>query len=157
MPNALQVFFAMTTPQAAANLVAAYLRLPEARRHWTPASNVRSAFDQMVECTVLSGYTAELLRVGRYPGHSREHYLQAKTDAATLEGDDLQALLQDNTEKVSEAILSIPDSALDIEVDLPWGRMTIAEIIAYPYSIMIYHEGQINLLYTMLCGPIYRK
>jgi len=38
----------------------------------------------------------------------------------------------------------------NVEVQMPWGMMTLAQIISYPYWDMSYHEGQINYLASML-------
>jgi len=62
----------------------------------------------------------------------------------------LNSLLEVNLEKVASVIRSVPDKDLDIELEMPWGKGTIGQIIAYPYWNMSYHEGQINYIASIL-------
>jgi len=50
LPNRLQDFLAPAAAKASAELVTAFLRLPEDKRTWSPAVTARSALDQMAEC-----------------------------------------------------------------------------------------------------------
>jgi hypothetical protein len=33
---------------------------------------------------------------------------------------------------------------------MPWGPMTVSQILGYPFWNMCYHEGQINYIASML-------
>ena len=47
-------------------------------------------------------------------------------------------------------IKDVTDEELGVQVDMPWGPMAMAQIIAYPFWNMCYHEGQINYITSML-------
>ena len=49
-----------------------------------------------------------------------------------------------------DALRGVEDDDLTTSVTLPWGPMTMSEIIAYPHWNMSYHEGQINYIASML-------
>ena len=149
MPNTLQTYMATATRKAADDLVAALLRIPEEKRSWQPEDRGRSALDQVAECAVLSGYTAELIGTRQWSGSNFGLFFQEKAEAAQ-DWDELRVLLQQNTERVAAALQSVHDDALGDEIALPWGKMTLAEIVAYPYWNMTYHQGQINYIASLL-------
>ena len=150
MPNILQVFLADSTRKAARDLEAALLRLPEEKRHWTPMGPARTAADMVAECAILNGTTAEMLKSHTFPAdHDFGEFLRAKAELVK-DWQALQTMLHTNTAKVIEVIQNVPEADLGIEVALPWGPATLAQISAYPYWNMSYHEGQINYIASML-------
>ncbi len=154
MPNTLQEFLAGATQKAADDLKAALLRLPEEKRSWSPMGEARTALDQVAECAMLNGSTANLIQSRTWPKDAdMSEFFRAKAELARDESAVL-SLLQENTEKVIGVIRSVPDGDLAVEVQMPWGPMTLAQIVAYPYWNMSYHEGQINYIASMLgCLP----
>lgn len=149
MPNTLQDFLAAATRKAAGDLAAALLRVPEDKRDWSPEGRARTALDQMAECALLNGYTVAMIQTRQWPDDAFAAYSQEKAEAVRDEAA-LNRLLQDNTERVVAAIGTVPDDALGHEIAMPWGAQTLAQIIAYPYWNMTYHEGQINYIAAML-------
>ena len=149
MSNTLQEFLGAAIVKAASDLETAVLRLPEDKRSWKPAETSRSALDQAAECALLNGSVAELIVARKW----REDYDFGKfeLDKAELARDwaALKALLVENTSRVAATVRAVPDKDLAVEVLMPWGPMTMAQIIAYPYWNMAYHEGQINYLASM--------
>jgi hypothetical protein len=154
MPITLQEFCADAARQAAIDLEAALLRLPEDKRGWSPAEKARTALDQAAECAMLNGKTAELIQTRKWPaGGSMEDFFREKAELAR-DWNAVKALLDQNTAKAAEAIRAVPDEDLGIEVQMPWGPMPLSKIIAYPYWNMSYHEGQINYIASILgCLP----
>jgi len=150
MSNTLQTFLAAATRKAAGNVVTAVLNLPEDRRTWKPAETSRTALDQFAECAMNNGFTADIVEKRVVPFHSQEDYLKQKTDLVATGFDAIKSLLDTNTERMIAVILAFPDSGLTDELDLPWGKSTLAEILAYPYWNMAYHEGQINYIASLL-------
>jgi len=150
MPYTLQNFLATSATKSAAELVAAYLRLPEDRRTWSPEDKSRSALDQFAECAILNGYTAKLIQTHVWPSGGFDNFLREKSEASALSWEDLSALLEENTRLAVEIISALPDEELEVEIDLPWGKSSLAEILAYPYWNMTYHQGQINYIASML-------
>jgi hypothetical protein len=150
MAHSLQDFLATTTPKAADELVAAFLRLPEDRRAWSPEGKARTALDLMTECAILNGYTADLIRTRIWPEGNFDRYARERAETVAQGWERVHPLLQDNTAKVIAAIGEVPDDALNIEIAMPWGKQPLTEIISYPYWNMTYHQGQINYIASML-------
>ncbi len=152
MPATVQEYVAAATEKGAADLVTAFGRLPEDKRHHRPSDTSRSAMDQVAECAVLNGYTVDLLRTRKWPIDGYEPFARDKAEAAALEGPALQARLAENTKRVAAAIRALPDDALPVEVEMPWGPKPLSEIIGFPLWNMTYHEGQINYIASLLGG-----
>jgi hypothetical protein len=150
MSTTLQSFLAGATQKAAAELETSLLRLPEDKRGWAPADSSRSALDQAAECAMLSGSTAELIKTRKwnFEGDFSE-YLRKKTELAQS-WSGVKAVLDENTAKVIEAINAVPTEDLEITVQTPFGSMTLAQIVSYPYWNMSYHLGQINYIASIL-------
>ena len=149
MSNTSQEFLASAIPKAAANLEAALLRLPADKRNWSPMGKARTALDQVAECAMLSGAMADLLRTRTMEDFDFAEYEQAKA-ALAQDSDAVLPVLRENAAKVAAAIRAVPDEDLGIQIPLPFGLMTLAQIIAHPLANMTYHEGQINYLASML-------
>ena len=154
MPHTLQDFFAAATQKAADDLAAAFLRLPEDKRGWSPDEKSRTAQDQVAECAVLNGYTASLIQTRTWHKDRFDTFLAEKAEAAAQDWETLQARLQESAGRIATAVAAVPDEALADEIEIPWQTMTLAEVLAYPYWNMTYHQGQINYLASMLgCLP----
>jgi uncharacterized damage-inducible protein DinB len=150
MSTSLQQYFARSTQKALDDLVAAFLNLPEDKRAWSAMGDARTALDQMAECAILNGGTADMIRTKSFdPNFSMEEFGRQKRELAQ-DWDTLKARLEANTARAIEAIRDAPDADLECQVSLPWGEMTISQIMSYPFWNMCYHEGQINYIASML-------
>ena len=150
MAGSLQGFLMRATQKAADDLVAALLRVPEDRRSWSPMDKGRTALDQVAECAILAGSTADLIGTRKWTmGEDFSAFIKAKDELAQ-DWNAVQALLTTNVAKVIEAIRDVPDEDLTVSIAMPWGPMTLDHILAYPYWNMSYHEGQINYIASML-------
>ena len=146
MPVTQQEFLASATEQGAKNLLAALLALPEEKRDWRPADTARTALDLVAECALNNAYTADLIQNRQWAAPVGEEYMTIQRKYATGSLSELQNLLEENTRRVAAVIRSTPDDALGVEMETPFGTMTIAQSIAYPYWNISYHEGQINYI-----------
>ncbi len=150
MSDTLHQFLTNATKKAAADLEAALQRLPEDKRGWKPMDKARSALDQAAECALINGHTVDLIKTrifewnGDFSEFERAKVALSQDEKATL------SQLHENTARVIDAINSVPAADLGVEIQMPWGTMTMAQIIAYPYWNMSYHEGQINYIASML-------
>ena len=150
MPNTVQEFLADATQKAATVLEAAFLNLPEDKRAWSSADSARTALDQMAECALLCGNTADLIESRQWPEtFSFEEYARDKA-ALAQNWDSVKPLLDKNVAKAAAVIRAFPDEDLEISVDMPWGPMTLAQIMTYPHWNMSYHLGQINYIASIL-------
>ncbi len=146
MPVTRQDFLANSTEQGAKNLFDALLALPEAKREWRPADTARTALDMVAECALNNGYTADMIQNRAWGAPAYDACMAIQSETAADDISDLQKLLEANTKRVAVAIRATPDDAMDVEIDTPFGIMTVAQSIAYPYWNMSYHEGQINFI-----------
>lgn len=150
MSGSLQTFLASATQKAAQDVQAAVLRVPEDKRAWQPMDQSRSALDQAAEIALLTGYTADLVKNGKWTmGEDFSAFVQAKAELVK-DWPGLQELMKTNVAKMVAVLQEVPDSDLDNAIDMPWGPMKLSQIIAYPYWNMTYHEGQINYIASML-------
>ena len=150
MSITLQNFLADAAQKAAANLESALLRIPEDKRCWSPAETSRSAMDQVAECAILNGSTVGIITTRAWPKNDdMSGFVNAKAELAR-DWNAAKALLDENTARVVATIRAVPDEDLGVVVQFPWGPSTLAEVIAYPYWNMSYHEGQINYIASIL-------
>ena len=148
--NTLQIFLAASALKAAADLETALLRLPADKRHWSAGGTARSALDMAAELALLNGTTAQTIAEHRFPANfDFALYARDKTELAH-DWPALKTLLEENTSRVAEVIRAVPDEDLEIEVQMPWGAMTLTQLMSYPGWNASYHEGQINFIASML-------
>lgn len=151
-PNTLQQFFADATQRAAKDLLDAALLLPEERRGWQPLGKGRSALDQIAECAMINGSTVELIQHHQFSTTDMEAWMQAKGRLAES-WEQSSALLHSSAAEAAEAILTVADHQLPLEIPMPWGTFSLAQIILYPYWNMTYHQGQITYIHTLNDTP----
>lgn len=150
MPSTLHDFLSAATQKAADDLVIAYQRIPEDKQRWSPEGKARTALDQVIECALLNGYTVDLIQNRQWAGNAMETFMKDKAEAEAMTWDTLHAKLQENTKRVIAALQAVPDSDLQHPIQMPWSTQTLAEIMAYPYWNMSYHQGQINYIASLL-------
>jgi hypothetical protein len=152
MPSPLQEFLATATIKAAADLEATFLELPLDKRNWKPSEGSRCAADQIAECAIMNRSTIAMVEGSGFPADFA--YIEYQQEIAELAEDwqTLQTLLHENTAKVVEVILAMPDDKLRSELESPWGAMPLTEILSYPYWNMTYHTGQINYIASLITG-----
>ena len=145
----MQALLADITENAATDLIAALESLPPERRDWQPAPAARSALDMVAECAVLNGNTADLIaeRRGKPASYAQEYtrlVAALRTDEAAA-----RALLTTNTARAIEGIRSVPGDEFSDAIPLPWGSITLQELIVFPYWNMTYHLGQIRYIASL--------
>lgn len=149
MPTTLQTYFATATKKIANDLIEVIDKLPEDKRGWSPNDKGRTALDQAAECAILNGVIAEIIATRAWvASFNMESFASDKAQLAQ-DWTTLKALLLENAAKVVAAIEATPDEALDIEIAIPWGKRTLAEVLGYPYWNMAYHEGQTTYIGTI--------
>jgi uncharacterized damage-inducible protein DinB len=150
VPNTLQDFLAAATLKASADLTTAFLRLPEDKRAWSPAETARTALDMVVECALLNGYSASLIKSREWSNETFGLYGAEKAALMAKGWDAVAEALQSNTASAVAAIREAPDADLAEPIVMPWQTQSLAEVLAYCYWNMSYHEGQINYLASIL-------
>ena len=150
MAGILQEYIAKGTEKSSEDLVKSFLQLPDDKRNWQPDDKARSAVDQIVECAILNGYTAHLIETQQWPIDSFDVFFQEKARVAEQDWEAIHALLQANTQKAAAAIQATPDEMLSVEIQMPWSKQALSEILGYAQWNMTYHQGQINYIASML-------
>ena len=145
----LQNAIAASTQNAADELMKAFLNLPEDKRDWSPDEKARTAIHQMAECAILNGSTAGLIQSKIWPETGYEAY-KSELKHLSESWPTLEQLLLKNTASLIATIEEVPESELEVPIDMPWGAKATHEIMIYPYWNMSYHLGQINYIASML-------
>jgi uncharacterized damage-inducible protein DinB len=145
----LQNIFAASTQKAADELIKAFLNLPDDKRGWSPDEKARPAINQLAECAILNGYTATLLLSKSWPKEGYRAYFE-EMKRLSESWETVEPVFLQNTSKLIAAIEEVPDSELEVSIDMPWGAKSTHEIMTYPTWNMTYHLGQINYLASIL-------
>lgn len=103
----------------------------------------------LAEVAILNGTTADTLQNRAFGDFDWSGYALQKEELAQ-DWLALKSLLDANTSRVVEVIRALPDEALTVEVQMPWGAMTLTQLASYPYWNARYHEGQINFIASLL-------
>ena len=149
MPGTLQEYLAKATPEIAKELEDAFLRIPEDKRGWSPMGTARTALDLIAECAILNDIS-DMVATHKFPeDFDFAKFGRAKAELAK-DWNALRAQLHKSTSRAVDAIRTVPDGDLGIEIPMPWGPVTVAQMISYPYWNMSYHTGQLNYLASML-------
>lgn len=147
----LTAFLSRATQKAAEDLSAAFDRIPEDKQAWSPMGGARSAIDQLAEVAMLNGSTADMLASRSWPAeYDMNQYVVEKAEWVAKGAAEIKALLTQNTDRAVAAIEAVSESDFDSSIDMPWGPMTLQQIMSYPYWNACYHEGQINYIASML-------
>ncbi len=151
MSGHLQKFLVTATQKASADLITAVGNLPEGKSSWSPFDKGRSAVDQVAECAILNGLSADLIAKRAFPADfTMEAFVSAKAELAAGDWESLKSLLAANTALVVASIEAVPDEDLELIIAMPWGERTLAEIMSYCYWNMSYHEGQTNYIASLI-------
>ena len=145
----LQNVIAASTQNAANELIKAFLNLPEDKRDRSPDEKARTPINQLAECAILNGSTAGLIKSKTWPETGYEAY-KSETKRISESWPILEQLLLKNTASLIATIEEVPDSELEVPIDMPWGAKSTYEVIQYPYWNMTYHLGQVNYIASIL-------
>lgn len=145
----IQAVMAKQTREVAAGLERTFSAMPADRQAWKPMDTGRSALHQIAENAVINSWVAQVVRDRAVPPFDGEEYGKA-CGALDTAGKALAAL-RSGTDSLVSAIESLPDSALDAQVQFPWDTApsTFAEAMLVAYWNMTYHIGQINYIQTL--------
>lgn len=146
----IQTLLAEGARRAATELETALMQLPADKRNWSAGGAARSAIDMVAEVALLNGDTADMILTKTGLANFDADELNRRKAALDDDWPALKALLDENTARVAEAINASSDEDLTFEFAMPWGAMTMTQIIEYPYWNAKYHEGQINFIASIL-------
>ena len=117
---------------------------PEDKMEWAPAPDARTARALLEEIVMTTGFSTGLIVTGAMGPMDDAPADSPKKTLAQLEAEHRAASIE-----LLKTIKEFPDARLQETVDLPWGTMTMLQIIWYPYWNLMYHWGQIAYIQTM--------
>ena len=151
MPDTtVQGFLADATQKAAADLITALDLIPADKRGWQPGEKSRSALNQLAECAIINGATADAITTRSAPTGDFMGSFFAMLETLARDEEGARALLATNTARLIDAIRATDSADLDREIAMPWGVMTLQAVSAVPYWNLTYHQGQITYISTMI-------
>lgn len=141
------------TQRALQDLIRAAEAFPSDRLEWSPAPTGRSALSMMQEAATSARWLLPLIESGSMPAFD-DH---ARREAAALRAsyDDLPKCVAASlagTGELCRAILALPDSQLEQEIQVPFGggtMMTLADVSSLHYWNLVYHLGQLSYIQTL--------
>ncbi len=146
----VQEYAARAVERQVADLIKALAALPEDRRHWKPLDRGRTATDQMAECAMINGVSADI--VAQQAWGEIDMAERRRAQAALDTPQKAEAALKESTARLVAGIRATPDAALEIGVTMPWETLPLADVFLMPFWNMAYHEGQINYIKTLAAG-----
>ena len=133
---------------AVESFLKAFSFLPEDKRQWKPADTSRTALEILSHATYWTLYFTRILR-GEGPLQVSEEEWLGSTQAIQ-DMEKAQKLAEESGKEFVKAVRKLSAEDLEREVELPWGRETLAKVVWDNYWHLGYHEGQLNYLQTML-------
>ncbi|MEO7718221.1 MAG: DinB family protein [Capsulimonas sp.] len=143
MPKSVQEYVVGVTEKAAKELLAAAMETPEDRRDWSPLDKGRTVIDQVAECALLNGYTAQVLEDRNWAPTAFANYPEEKAAIVTDWGT-VSAALEAGLPRLTAAIRGLSDEDLELVLETPFGPMSMEQIASYPVWNMTYHQGQVT-------------
>jgi hypothetical protein len=125
--------------------------MPEDKLEWKPSETARTALDQIQECA----YTP-LIFIPILVNRASEPFDMAKFEEmrairrqwTTI--DECERVFWENTNKLFDVIRQVPDTDLDVQVQMPWGSSEpLATVLLIHFWNLVYHQGQISYIQTI--------
>ncbi|MBN9503780.1 MAG: hypothetical protein BGO01_08360 [Armatimonadetes bacterium 55-13] len=148
--NAFELLTRLTENQID-SLFRAASALPADKLDWQPSANTRSALDQLQEvATALDVFWASFTE--RKIEWSDEMFAEWKESRSKITSlAELESKTRESTKKLVEFMKGLSAEDLTKPVELPFpGSYTLADVLAYHYWNMSYHEGQITMIGMLL-------
>lgn len=148
----LPAFLAQLVRKSGTDLVKVYNKLPEAHREWHPTLDghaARDAYDQLVECTLITGWVASAFKSGSVPSMEGFDFQKAMDDTKAA-GGILEKLAQ-STEALAAAIGAASNEKLGETFPDPFRGepMNWADLAMLVIWNDNYHEGQMNYILAL--------
>jgi hypothetical protein len=148
--NALELLVHLTNRQIDSVFRAARA-LPADKLDWKPAPGARSALDQLQEIATASDrfFAIYTERKMEWSDEKFAEWMAERQQITSI--DELERICKEQTKRLTDYILTVPESELTAPVELPFpGPFNMADVLSYQYWNASYHEGQINYIATLL-------
>ena len=130
-----------------ANFMEAARKVPADKLDWKPLDNGRSVLDQAQECALCPLWVPGILEKRAFDSEGFASWEENKSKLVTL--DLCESTGKANLELMKSAIEAFPESDMEVEIDLPWGHYTLAEVMGFPSWNLHYHFGQVAYIQTL--------
>jgi hypothetical protein len=142
-----QQFILKVTTKTFNDFFEACAKVPIEKHDWKPLDNGRSVLDQAREVALCPLWVVGLLKSR---GFNEADFAQQESLKDSLDSlAKCQELANENLKAMQSAIETFPESDIEVEADLPWGRYSMIEMMNFPYWNTCYHFGQINYIQTL--------
>ncbi|MGI8923511.1 MAG: DinB family protein [Fimbriimonadales bacterium] len=127
--------------------------VPADKLDWQPTPKSRSALDQLQEVAAVFRSIPETVK-NRRLDFTPEMFAQYETDRKKVSDPaELERMTREGTEELLSFMRTVGENELTDKVEMPWpGEYKVADVLAYHYWNMAYHEGQIYYISTLLDG-----
>jgi uncharacterized damage-inducible protein DinB len=128
-------------------------KLPADKLNWQPTEGSRSALSQLQEVATALGVFLPGIKARKveWDDSNFASWMEQRAKLTTL--DELEKTARAQTKELTDYIRTLPEAELSEKVDMPFpGEYKVADVLAYHYWNMSYHEGQIVYLTFMLEG-----
>lgn len=147
-------YIAVRCEKQAAQFMTAFSHIPADKHLWQPSETSRSALNQFAEIAILSGYCAQVLSNKSWEGLDMHAYFPARAELEAAGVDAVRAKFDENIPLLTGALKALTDEDLALNLDTPFGKMTLEDTAHYAVWNMAYHEGQLCYIASILgCLP----
>ncbi len=143
----LKDYIILETEKSLKSVFEAARKVPSDKTDWKPLDNGRSVLDQLQECAFCPLWVPGLLEKRAFDPSGFATYEETRKGWTTI--DACEAAATTNMEAFKKAVNELPEADYGVEVNLPWGNYTLAEVMGFPMWNLHYHAGQINYVQTL--------
>jgi len=104
----------------------------------------------VAECAILTGYMANLLHTRQWPDGQFDLFFSEKAELVMQGWEEIHPRLVESAGRVAAVIAALTEDDLAVEIETPFRTQTIEGWMTYPHWNLIYHEGQINYIASLL-------
>ena len=150
--NAIELLTYLTENQVS-SLFRAARSLPADKLDWKPAPGARSALDQVQEAATAIDAFWDVYATGKVEWDSEKHAAWNAEKEKFTDLDALEAECKRTTQRLVDHMNTVKAGDLMNSVSLPFpGDHRVADILAYHYWNLAYHEGQIYYIGSLLAA-----
>jgi len=139
----------VTLSQSSADALMKGLRfVPQEKRDWKPAPTAWSAHEVVAHLSYWTTYFTKAVK-----GETLTPPDEASWRASTKElkeAAQAEKLVERVHQEFVAAVKGLSDKDLAREVELPWGKETVASAVGGNFWHVTYHQGQLNYIQTLL-------
>lgn len=122
-------------------------KVPADKLDWKPMDSGRSTLDQAQEVALCPLWVPGLLAARGFDPGTFGGFEEAKAKLVDL--DACEAAARANLDKFAEACRAFPEAEYGTEVEFPWGKYTLLQVMTFAGWNATYHMGQVSFIQTL--------